>query len=409
MPHYRRKLSEEIPHRNRVNVDGRLQVRNAGIPLQRATESDPYPFDSCLPAQQRLLEQPNMSESLCLAKIPEQIDQGYRVSQKKAQMVKQTVIYLGYKAHQKVSSELEEGNELLDRKAKEAAEGEVTVETVEAALIPDGQIFIEGVEVTGKEIKLFSTVYKESCQVLHLGWHNPEQKYSLGGEWIEIGSGEKDQWVFVDKNLDMIQPHELAVQKASFILEYIQSSVASRIREVILLVYSALVGPTWSTASSVGVHSYSKGHGPARASPKEATKMIRGLKHLSYEERQRPLGSNHYTGSLMRTVMLTRDKTSCPAPAYRLDSTLHYSATMPVELLLTSWYTLEEHNDKLPSVQGLELDGLETWPAANHLKFNTSKCQVLHLDQGNPKDKYMFHGERIENFIPKEGLWGQEP
>lgn len=48
------------------------------------------------------------------------------------------------KAHQKVSSELEEGKELVDRQAKEAAKDEVMIETVEAALIPDEQISIEG-------------------------------------------------------------------------------------------------------------------------------------------------------------------------------------------------------------------------------------------------------------------------
>ncbi|RMC09622.1 hypothetical protein DUI87_13408 [Hirundo rustica rustica] len=47
---------------------------------------------------------------------------------------------MNIKAHQKVSSELEEGNELADREAKEAAKGEVTVE---GALIPNGQISLE--------------------------------------------------------------------------------------------------------------------------------------------------------------------------------------------------------------------------------------------------------------------------
>lgn len=37
------------------------------------------------------------------------------------------------KTHQKVSSELKEGNELADREAKEAARGEMTIE---GALIP---------------------------------------------------------------------------------------------------------------------------------------------------------------------------------------------------------------------------------------------------------------------------------
>ncbi|RMC20735.1 hypothetical protein DUI87_01587 [Hirundo rustica rustica] len=47
------------------------------------------------------------------------------------------------KAHQKVSSELEEGNMLADREAKEAAKGEVPDKAVEAALIPDGKVSIE--------------------------------------------------------------------------------------------------------------------------------------------------------------------------------------------------------------------------------------------------------------------------
>ncbi|RMB97449.1 hypothetical protein DUI87_26060 [Hirundo rustica rustica] len=51
------------------------------------------------------------------------------------------VAIMHIKAHQKVSSELEEGNELADREAKEAAKGEITIE---GALIPDGQVSLEG-------------------------------------------------------------------------------------------------------------------------------------------------------------------------------------------------------------------------------------------------------------------------
>ncbi|RMB91454.1 hypothetical protein DUI87_32246 [Hirundo rustica rustica] len=56
----------------------------------------------------------------------------------------ENVAIMHIKAHQKVSSELEEEDKLVGRKAKETAKGEVTVETVEAALIPDEQISIEG-------------------------------------------------------------------------------------------------------------------------------------------------------------------------------------------------------------------------------------------------------------------------
>ncbi|RMC19572.1 hypothetical protein DUI87_03130 [Hirundo rustica rustica] len=98
--------------------------------------------------------------------------QGYRVSQKKAQMVRQTVIYLGYqlpekvaimhiKAHQKVSSELEEGNMPADREAKEAAKSEVPNKAVEAALIPNGKVSIEGKPVYNKKDKKLIKVCTE--------------------------------------------------------------------------------------------------------------------------------------------------------------------------------------------------------------------------------------------------------
>ncbi|XP_058280394.1 uncharacterized protein LOC131378806, partial [Hirundo rustica] len=62
------------------------------------------------------------------------------------------VAIMHIKAHQKVSSELEEGNELADREAKEAAKGEITIE---GALIPDGQVSLEGKPVyTRKDRKL---------------------------------------------------------------------------------------------------------------------------------------------------------------------------------------------------------------------------------------------------------------
>ncbi|RMC04072.1 hypothetical protein DUI87_19409 [Hirundo rustica rustica] len=66
------------------------------------------------------------------------------------------VAIMHIKAHQKVSSELEKGNELADREAKEAARGEITVE---GALIPDGRISpkatLDDTGVYGDVIQLF--------------------------------------------------------------------------------------------------------------------------------------------------------------------------------------------------------------------------------------------------------------
>ncbi|KFW06644.1 hypothetical protein N326_08555, partial [Eurypyga helias] len=132
---------------------------------------------------------------------------------------------------------------------------------------------------------------KAKCKVLHLGWGNPKHKYRLGGEWIESSSEEKDLGVLVDEKLDMSRQCALAAQKANRILGCIRRSVASRSREGILPLYSALVRPHLEFS----IHVWSpqptqEGYRPVGASPEEATKMLRGLEHLCYGDRLRELG-----------------------------------------------------------------------------------------------------------------------
>jgi len=95
-------------------------------------------------------------------------------------------------------------------------------------------------------------IIKEKCKALNLDRNNPRYQDRLEVGRLESYFGQKALGLLVDTKLTMNQKHALVAKKANGLLESIKRNVASRLKDVILLLSSALVRRIWGVGSTPG-------------------------------------------------------------------------------------------------------------------------------------------------------------
>ncbi|KAJ7417641.1 rna-directed dna polymerase from mobile element jockey-like [Pitangus sulphuratus] len=129
---------------------------------------------------------------------------------------------------------------------------------------------------------------KAKCKVLHVGWRNPKYRYSLGGEWTEKTPAKKDLGM---RSLMMLQAVCAYSPKSQLHFGLHQKKCDQQVKggDPAPLVCSALVRTHPEHYIQLWCPQHRKDMDLLEQSRRWATKMIRELEHLIYEDKLREL------------------------------------------------------------------------------------------------------------------------
>ncbi|XP_059575643.1 uncharacterized protein LOC132246527 [Alligator mississippiensis] len=126
---------------------------------------------------------------------------------------------------------------------------------------------------------------KEKCKVLYLGRKNVQHTYSLGNDLLGGTEVEKDLGVLVDSKMNMSRQCDKAIKKANGTLSCISRCMTNRSKEVILLLYRALVRLQLEYCVQFWAPQFKRDADNLERVQRRATRMVKDLQTKPYEER----------------------------------------------------------------------------------------------------------------------------
>ena len=129
----------------------------------------------------------------------------------------------------------------------------------------------------------------KKCKVMHIGNLNPKLEYEMKGEKIEVVEQETDLGIELNNQLKWDAQCRKSAKKGNQILGLIYRTFECKSKKIILSLYKSLVRPHLDYCIQVWRPYLQKDVDILEKVQKRATRMVEGLKGLSYKERLKRL------------------------------------------------------------------------------------------------------------------------
>lgn len=123
------------------------------------------------------------------------------------------------------------------------------------------------------------------CKVLHLGYNNPQEDYSLEGTLLQTTHEEKDLGVVIDEELKFTRHVAEKTKTASMVLNRIQHTFECKDAETITLLFVGLVRPLLEYGNVIWHPRLKMNMRAIENVQRRATRMVPELEGLGYKER----------------------------------------------------------------------------------------------------------------------------